>query len=30
MLWGGALVLLATTLVTGFNPLRLLALLRPR
>jgi len=30
MLWGGALVLLATTLVTGFNPLRLLAFLRPR
>ena len=30
MLWGGALVLLATSLVTGFNPLRLLAFLRPR
>jgi len=30
MLWGGALVLLATMLVTGFNPLRLLAFLRSR
>ncbi|HCE30076.1 MAG TPA: permease [Comamonadaceae bacterium] len=30
MLWGGALVLLATSLVTGFNPLRLLAFLRAR
>ena len=30
MLWGGALVLLATALVTGFNPLRLLAFLRAR
>ena len=27
---GGALVLLATSLVTGFNPLRLLAFLRAR
>jgi len=30
MLWGGALVLLATALVTGFNPLRLLGVLRGR
>ena len=30
MLWGGALVLVATGLVTGFNPLRWLAALRPR
>ncbi|MFT4241976.1 MAG: DMT family transporter [Acidovorax sp.] len=30
MLWGGALVLVATALVTGFNPLRWLAVLRPR
>lgn len=30
MLWGGALVLLATTLVTGFNPLRWLGVLRAR
>lgn len=30
MLWGGALVLLATTLVTGFNPLRWLGFLRAR
>lgn len=30
MLWGGALVLLATALVTGFNPLRLLGVLRAR
>lgn len=30
MLWGGALVLLATGLVTGFNPLRLLVALRSR
>jgi drug/metabolite transporter (DMT)-like permease len=29
MLWGGALVLIATSLVTGFNPLRWLAELRP-
>ena len=28
--WGGALVLLATALVTGFNPLRLLVVLRRR
>ncbi len=30
MLWGGALVLVATGLVTGFNPLRWLSALRPR
>ena len=29
MLWGGSLVLVATCLVTGFNPLRWLAALRP-
>ncbi|GAB2536127.1 MULTISPECIES: DMT family transporter [unclassified Simplicispira] len=28
--WGGALVLLATALVTGFNPLRILVILRKR
>lgn len=30
MLWGATLVLLATSLVTGFNPLRWLLVLRPR
>lgn len=30
MLWGGALVLVATGLVTGFNPMRWVAALRPR
>ena len=30
MFWGAALVLLATGLVTGFNPLQLLRVLRPR
>ena len=29
MVWGGALVLVATGLVTGFNPMRWLAAMRP-